>query len=62
MIDSHVMPGLEPGIQTLAFGVWMAGSSQAMTTGSRWVILFEIWYYTDHTTIETFVAPVQIRF
>jgi hypothetical protein len=56
------MPGLEPGIQTLAFGVWMAGSSQAMTTGSRWVILFEIWYYTDHTTIETFVAPVQIRF
>jgi hypothetical protein len=35
--DSHVMPGLEPGIQTLAFGVWMAGSSPAITI----VALFE---------------------
>ncbi len=33
VIDSDVMPGLEPGIQALAFGVWMAGSSPAMTTG-----------------------------
>jgi hypothetical protein len=29
------MPGLEPGIQTPAFGVLMAGSSPAMTNGRR---------------------------
>jgi hypothetical protein len=35
VIDAHVMPGLEPGIQTPAFGVLMAGSSPAMTNGRR---------------------------
>jgi hypothetical protein len=35
------MSGLEPGIQTLAFGVWMARSSPAMTTESLWVMFFE---------------------
>jgi hypothetical protein len=29
--DSCVMPGLEPGIQPPGVGVWMAGSSPAMT-------------------------------
>jgi hypothetical protein len=29
------MPGLEPGIQTLAINVWMAGSSPAMTAAAR---------------------------
>ena len=28
------MPGLDPGIHTLVFGVWMAGSSPAMTRGA----------------------------
>ncbi len=30
-----VMPGLEPGIQAPACGVWMAGSSPAMTAETK---------------------------
>jgi hypothetical protein len=32
--DSHVMPGLEPGIQIPGFGVWMAGSILGSSPGT----------------------------
>src|ERR1700730_18253035 len=61
VIDSHVMHGLGPGIQTFAFGVWMAGSSPAMTIGSRWVILFETWYKCAQPSAERRLAPGKRR-